>query len=87
MAPKDCACHAMQLAAATSLPQLDESNGFALQLDAEDTCGARHALSYRSWANGPKSRMWLLEGLREVQVKYGIALGDVLIFRCVLLSM
>ena len=81
MTPTCCRRRAVQLAAAMSLPHLDESNGFALRLDVEDTCGASHALMYRSWANGPKSRMWLLEGLRDVQAKYGIALGDVLMFR------
>lgn len=72
----------VQLAAATSLPQLDESNGFARDIEAVDTCGARHALTYKSAPNGPKGRMWLLEGLREVQAKYRIGLGDVLVFRC-----
>jgi hypothetical protein len=63
------------------MPVLDEGNGFSLEIDAVDTCGARYALAYRSCANGAKGRLWLLEGLREVQAKYGIALGDVLVIR------
>ena len=68
------------------MPVLDEGNGFTLEIDAVDTCGARHALAYRSCANGARGRIWLLENLREVQAKYGIALGDVLVVRCARLS-
>lgn len=35
---------------------------------------------YRSWANG-KGRMYLLEGLQKLQTKYGMGIGDVLVFR------
>ena len=49
-------------------------------MDVTDTSGGSHTLAYRSWANG-KSRMYLLEGVRDLQAKYGIGVGDVLVFR------
>ena len=73
-----------QMAAATSMPQLEERNGFSLDIDAVDTCGARHPLTFRSQATGGRDRVWQLEGLREVQAKYGIALGNILVVRWVL---
>ena len=69
-----------QAAALNHMPELDESNGYAANMNVKDTANGSHVLAYRSWANG-KGRMYLLEGVRDVQVKYGIGVGDVLIFR------
>ena len=71
-----------QMCATNHMPPLHEGNGWAANIEAVDPTGGRHTLGFRSWANG-KSRMYLLEGLREVQAKYGVGAGDVVTFRCV----
>jgi hypothetical protein len=64
--------------AEASFPTIDPATG-AMSLGLLDTFGKTHQFKYRFWLNNA-SRMYLVEGTQELQRRYKLAVGDVMMF-------
>ena len=67
----------LQSIAESTFPAIESQNGMMLNLI--DVFGEKHSFRYRFWINNA-SRMYLIEGTQELQVKFNVAVGDVLVF-------
>ena len=66
-----------QAVAERYFPRLDSPGG--VSLDVQDAHGAPYTLRWRFWVNN-QSRMYLLEGTADLQHRYNLKMGDVLVF-------
>lgn len=67
----------LQGLAEAHFPHVESQDGVNLHL--VDTLGKRHTFRFRFWINS-QSRMYLLEGTQDVQAKFNMGIGDVLVF-------
>eukprot|EP00887_Chlorella_sp_A99_P002330 scaffold10.g2330.t1 len=58
-------------------PAVESQDG--VEVAVADSCSGRHAFRFRYWINS-QSRMYLLEGTQDVQAKFNMGAGDVLVF-------
>lgn len=67
----------MQGIAEANFPQIEQQMGIALPLI--DVFGKKYSFRYRFWINNA-SRMYLVEGTQDLQRRFRLSVGDVLMF-------